>query len=371
MASRKKILHLIQSLDNGGCENMLLRTLPLLTEEFEHHIITLRELGELAPRFAEKGIAVTTIHWQGLFDVSGYRRLLSETRQFEPDIVITYLFHADMLGRLYLQNNAAAPVIPFLRTTYNHPKYLIARIFEWLTKPLVKQYLANSEAVKHFYISQIGVKPEKITVIPNGIDTEYYDSILRDPRLRSSLGISPQDPVLISVANLHVNKGHRYLLEAFEQAFQTFPSLHLLIVGDGDERKNLLHQVASYTSKDHIHFLGRRQDVPQLLKISDLFILPTLFEGQSNAILEAMACGIPVITTDIEENKELIKDNGTGILALVKNSDAILGALEKLLMNNNFRSQIGEAAEQFIKENFSLKKIARDWNNLLAEYTQS
>ena len=150
MENRRKILHIIQSLGNGGCENMLLRTLPFLSDEFEHHIITLRELGELAPQFTEKGIHVTTVHWNGFFDIAGYKRLFTEVRQFAPDVTITYLFHADMIGRLFLQRSISAPVIPFLRTTYNHPKYLIARLFEMATKHLVPRYLANSEAVKNF-----------------------------------------------------------------------------------------------------------------------------------------------------------------------------------------------------------------------------
>ena len=282
-----------------------------------------------------------------------------------------------MLGRLLLRTKNT-PIIPFLRTTYNHPKYLIARIIEWLTKPLVNQYLANSEAVKDFYVKNIGVQPEKITVIPNGIDIAYFDSITPDPELRKSLGIKPDDFVIICVANLHPNKGHRYLLEAFEQLhpipshpFQGGESkrgLKLILVGDGTERKNLEQQIKNYQSKNNILFLGRRTDIPQLLKISDIFVLPTMFEGMSNAILEAMASGLPVITTGIPENKEIIEDNKTGLIVPVKNSIALAQTIEKLLGDKNQSESLGGNARKKIQEYFDLKIITTKTAKFFSQY---
>ncbi len=366
--SKKRILHIIQSLGNGGCENMLLRTLPLLADEFEHHIITLREFGELAPRFIEKGISVTTIHQIGFFDISGYRRLLLETNRFNPDTVITYLFHADMIGRFFLQKKISIPIIPFLRTTYNHPRYFIARLFEKITKHRVKQYLANSEAVKDFYVKKIGVQPEKITVIPNGIDTEYFDSILPNPNLRASPGIAPHDFVIICVANFHINKGHRYLLEAFESLFPKFRHAKLLLIGDGSKRKNLERQINAYQAKHSILFLGRRTDVPQLLKISDCFVLPTLFEGMSNALIEAMATGLPVITTDIPENRELIEHEKTGIFVQPKDSHALTKAIEQLLDSPEKCETLGKNAKYDIRRRFDINTSISKFNNFLNSF---
>jgi len=376
MTQKKEILHIIQSLDNGGCENMLLRLLPLI-DDFEHKIITLKELGELASKFVSAGIAVETIHCNSLFDIPGILRLRELVREENPDVIITYLFHADMLGRLLLRTKHTL-IIPFLRTTYNHPKYVIARILEWLTNPLVKKYLANSEAVKDFYVKNIGVQPEKITVIPNGIDIAYFDSITPDPELRKSLGIKPDDFVIICVANLHINKGHRYLLEAFEQ-LHSLPShpfqggeskrgLKLILVGDGTERKNLEQQIKNYQSKNNILFLGRRTDIPQLLKISDIFVLPTMFEGMSNAILEAMASGLPVITTGIPENKEIIEDNKTGLIVPVKNSIALAQTIEKLLGDKNQSESLGGNARKKIQEYFDLKIITTKTAKFFSQY---
>ena len=389
---KKKILHIIQSLDSGGCENMLLRTLPLLNDDFEHQIVTLKELGELTPKFVASGITVKTVHCNSLFDVPGILRLQKLVQEECPDIILTYLFHADMLGRFFLQpflsfrakSRDLIPIIPFLRTTYNHPKYLIARILEWTTKPLVRQYLANSEAVKDFYVNHLGVQPEKITIIPNGIDVEYFDSITPDPELRKSLGINPDDFVIICVANLHPNKGHHYLLEAFEQLSISAPPTHghpgldpgsipalpkqnlkLLIVGDGIERENIEQQIGKYQSKENIYFLGRRTDVPQLLKISDCFVLPTLFEGMSNAVMEAMASGLPVITTDIPENRILIKNNISGILVPASDSGAITQAINTLTIGGSLSDKLRKSSHGFLEQSFSLKVSANSFHQFL------
>lgn len=366
MIKKKKIAHIIQSLDNGGCENMLLRTLPLVNE-FEHLIITLKEVGELAPQFSKAGIQVVTVNCHSLFDIPGAFRLRTFVAREQPDLVLSYLFHADIMSRFVL---SLSP-IPFLRTTYNHPKYFVARFLEWLTRPLVKKYLANSAAVKRFYVHHLGVNQEKIVVLPNGIDLNQFSSFAEDTKTRESLGFSHDDTVIICVANLHPNKGHRYLLEAFEQIYQKRKDVRLLLVGAGAEKSNLEKQITNYTSRDHILFLGKRADIPVLLNASDIFVLTTFFEGMSNALMEAMAAGLPIITTDIEENRELVTHHETGLLIPVKNSRALEEALTELLENKILRTQLSSQAKQYIQTHFSLDTIAKDWNKLLVEYIQS
>lgn len=357
MENKKKILHIIQSLDNGGCENMLLRTLPLL-DSFDHSVVTLRSPGTLASEFQKNNISVENINLKSFFYVKGLNRLTQKVTRAKPDIIITYLLHADILGRLVLQVTSKAKVIPFLRTTYNHPRYRLARLFEYLTKRLVSHYFANSDAVKNFYIKKIGVKAEKIAVIPNGIDMEYFKNISPALELRSSLDISEDDTVIICVANLHGNKGHRYLLEAFEEIYKIYPKIQLLLVGDGEEKENILHQIKNFSSEKSIHLLGQRSDVPSLLSISDIFVLPTLFEGMSNALLEAMASHLPIISTDIPENRQIIITEKNGILIPPKESSTLSEALKTLLENPDLRETLSEAGFQTVSEKFSLKKTA-------------
>ncbi len=364
MATRRRIIHLIQSLGNGGCENMLLRTLPLVSD-FEHLVLTLKEPGELAPKFMSVGIPVESINTRHLLSPAGIRRLRARVQEKNTDIIITYLFHADLLGRLALNGATHAPIVPFLRTTFNHPRYAIARIFEWLSKSLVRRYLANSEAVKDFYVQHIGVAAENITVIPNGIDTGYFDQLTPDPELRATLSIGPDNFVITCVANLHPNKGHEFLLKAFEALWPDFPHLRLLLVGDGEERRNIETMIAPFRSKDAIRLLGRRSDVPAILKLSHLFVLPTLFEGQSNAILEAMAAGVPIITTDIPENRACIEHETTGLLVPAENVSRLSEAIKQLITDPVAAQAIMMQAKTTIKDRHGLLSIVQDWNDFL------
>lgn len=381
MVNKKRILHIIQSLGHGGCETMLLRILPSLMGGFEHRIVTLREPGELAPRFMEKGIPVTTIGQKGLLDFSAYRRLLSEARRFDPDLVVTNLFHADMIGRLHLQHFLPCKVISYIGTTYNFRRYWPARLFERLTKHLADGYLANSISVKSAYMTKFGVPDDRITVIPNGIDTDYFDNIVPDSNLRKSLDIAPDDFVVICVANLHPNKGHRFLLEAFERLYchpersEGFRdhnrNFKLLLIGEGIERENLERQTENYRGKGNIRFLGRRTDVPQLLKISDCFVLPTFFEGMSNAILEAMASGLPIITTDIRENREILTHEQSGILCPVGSAECLTQSMERLLDERDFSHALGSLARRTVKERYALPLVINRFGEFFTSITSA
>lgn len=370
--TKKKIIHLIQALDNGGCENMLLRTIPLLTD-LEHIIITLKKRGDLADDFENKNIQVININQNNLLNAGAYKRLLKSINGNKPDLIITYLFHADAIGRIFIQLFSKYKVIPFLRTTYNHKKYWAARLFEKLTKYFVKNYLANSESVKNFYTKNIGVKSEKITVIPNGIDVDFYDKIPREINFRRSLDITDDEIAIICVANLHINKGHKYLLEAFEQLYSSpcfqggelKKGLKLLLVGNGEEKEDLLKQIESYQSRNNILFLGKRNDVPRLLKISDIFVLPTLFEGMSNAIMEAMASGLPIIASNIPENRELIENSKDGFLVKVRNSDEIRNSLRNIIESHESRIIMGKSAKEKIRSQFEIKKIAQKFSAII------
>lgn len=364
MASKKHVLHLIQSLANGGCENMLLRTIPLL-DDFDHTVITLKDSGELAPEFHAAHIKTETIGYHGLLDLPGLLRLRSIIRKKQPDIVITYLFHADMIGRTMLRTIAKTPVIPFLRTTYNHPRYHIARILERMTRPLVRTYLANSDAVKSYYVDRLGVNPGRITVIPNSIDLERFRANGRDSNLAKLLDIHQDDFIIITVANLYANKGLHYLIEAFENISGKHTGTKLLVVGDGPERETLEHQAAQCSHRKNISFLGRRSDVPALLGLADLFVLPTLFEGQSNSILEAMAARIPVITSDIPENRSIITHGKSGLLTPLRDAGSLAEAIELLRTNHDLTVTLSNNAWDVIRSRHDPAVIKKLWTNFL------
>lgn len=366
MESRKRIVQLIITLEVGGCESALLRMLPLLDKAFEHTIITLRKKGPLASAFKNKGIRVIAIEQKSIFDISSYIRLKRTLQDMNPDLIMTNLLHADFIGRFFIQFFVPCKVISSLVTTYNFKRYWLARLFERLSKGLADGYMANSESVKKTYVEKFHVPEKKITVIPAGIDTNLFLSIEKDIILKEELGIPLDNRVIICVGSLHKNKGHRFLLSAFEEIYNTYPHTKLLIVGSGVEKDALLKQIERYQSKNAICFLGRRDDVPKLLRLSDVFILPTFFEGMSNAIMEAMAAGLPIITTDIPENKEIVHHEQTALLCPVGDAQCLSESLKRLLDSPSLATSLAEKARVEITKKYNFIDTTRQWNDFFS-----
>lgn len=370
MNDNKTIVHIIQSLGRGGCEKMLLDILPLLKKKaWNNVIITLQSGGDLEPSFRDANITVTTINLKHFFDIPAFFRLRSTLRTLRPTLIATYLLRADIIGRLFLPCVTSAPVIPYLVTTYNHPRYRIARFFEWITRPFVRHYFANSRVIKEYYEEHLGIKKGKIHAIESGVDTKIFQNA-EGSGVRKELNI-PSDALIVTcVANLAPNKGQQFLLAAFDEAFQKRQDVFLLLVGEGDEKEHLLSQREALASKKQILFLGRRGDVPNILAASDMFVLPTLFEGMSIAILEAMASGKAIITTDIPENKPLIPDNRFGRLVPPQSISELATELTRLERDTTLRLALGKAAQERSQEHFSLEaqvtKLSTAYHTLIA-----
>ncbi len=208
---------------------------------------------------------------------------------------------------------------------------------------------------------------KKFTVIPNGIDASQFQVDINKAKKKTSLGI-PEDAFVIScVSRLRRKKGHEYLLAAFEEIFQKQEDAVLLLVGDGEKEEELKKQASGYKSRDSIKFLGNRTDVPEILTITDIFVLPTEGEGMSNAIIEAMISGKAIITTDLSENRALIKDQSTGFLVTVKNAPAITSAIELLTDKKELRENLGRNAKEEAKKLFDKQSIAEHYSVFYAE----
>lgn len=371
MTNRKRVVHLIPTLERGGSEMSQLRMLPLISNTVESIFVTIRDAGPLAENFRQAGIEVIAINQKSLFDLNGYLRLKKTVQSLRPSLVVTHLIIADLIGRLFLQFFLPCKTIASLATTYNFSTYWPARLIERLTKYLAQGYIANAHIVKKTYVEKFGVPERKITVLVTGMDTKLFRSLTPDDVLRQELGIMPTDIIVICVANLHINKGHRYLLEAFERVYQKRQGIKLLIVGDGMERTNLEQQVHNYSSKQAIHFLGKRSDVPKLLSLSHIFVLPTFFEGMCNAIMEAMTSRLAVVTTDIVENQELITHEETGILCPVRDVPALVQSLERLLKDPTLRTTLGTKALESIEKRYGLEQTAKRWEQFFLSNAQA
>lgn len=357
---KPKILHLITGLDIGGAEMMLQRTLPLLTN-FEHLVCFLRQENSfLVPKFRQKKIRVQLIegskrHFlKAIFD---FRKVVKKEK---PDILVTYLIQADFLGRALGKICGIKKVICSIRSSLEKPKFIPWLLLNTLTSPLVDWFLTNSQSSKEVYSKKWKIPLKKIVAIYNGIELERFNQPVDVTKKKKELKIAPQNYVIGNVGKLRKERGQRYLIEALPTALKAFPNLTLLLAGDGEERQALEKLAKDLGIKNNVMFLGNREDIPQILKTLDIFVNPSLIEGMSNALMEAMASKCAIIASNIPPNREAIENKKSGLLVLSKNPEKLASAVIYLLKKPNLRRTYSENAFQTVREKFSLQETIRE-----------
>lgn len=364
---RKKILHIITGLEIGGAETNLSRVVPRLEENFENRICCLIGKGPMRKKFEENNIPIYYLNIKNIFDffnpfvILKFRKIVKE---FKPDIIETYLIHSDLFGRIWGRFFGVKKIICNHRGSLLQWQWLA--IFDKITSFLVTKYVFQTPSAQKEISKKLKIKFEKTLVIPNAIDLEDFDFQINKSEKNKELDVKENNINIVSVSNLRKGKGIKYLISAFNDVFSKgYKNINLIIVGDGEQRPILENQADISESRENIYFLGKRNDVLEILKVCDIFILPTFYEGMSNAIMEAMASKLTIITTDIDVNKDLIKNDHSGMFVPVKNSQKIVENIIKLLENPEERKRLGENAFDEIKNNYSLNIVCLKITGLL------
>lgn len=216
--------------------------------------------------------------------------------------------------------------------------------------------VAVADDVADAFARTTGVPRDRITIVPNGVDTDRYPAPVDRAEVRRALGLGPQDRVLIAVGTFKRQKGHVHLLDAFAKAAAGRDDVHLLLVGDGDLRPEIERRIAELAIGDRVHLLGSRRDVPALLAASDGAILPSLWEGMSNALVEAMASALPVVATDVSGTNQVMVDGRTGWLVPPGEAAPLAAAIEALLDDPAGARARGAAARERVEAMFGARR---------------
>lgn len=360
---RKKILHFVSGLEVGGTETQLLRIVPLLQEDLDNRVCCFSGHGPIGKLLEEKGVKVYYLDFKGRKDVFVYWRFGQVLREYKPDILVTYLIHCDLIGRFWGRIFGVKKVVCSQRGSLLQWEFL--RIFDRLTTFLVTKYLVQTEVAKSELSKKLALSEDRFFTIPNGIDLSEYDFPLDQERKKLELGIPIENKNIVCVSKLRRGKGHGYLLEAFEGLYKKVKNVSLLIVGDGEKRDDLHNQIKDYESKNNIHFLGDRNDVKEILRVSDIFVLPTLGEGMSNAILEAMASKVPIITTNIPQNNEILSSEKSAIFIPTRNSTSIVAALQRILNDDILKNKLSMNGYLSVKRTYDLYVVRNKLSRFL------
>lgn len=234
--------------------------------------------------------------------------------------------------------------------------------------------VANSDAVSNWLISE-GFPADRIRIIPNGIAVSKDLEPSQDFPIRKEFGIDRDAPVVAVVCRLFQSKGLEYFLEAVPGVIERFPKARFMIVGDtfaDPEYRQQLNALAERLNvTDRVIFIGQRKDVPAILKEANLSVLPSLSEGLSNSLLEAMAAGLPIVATDVGGNPSVVRDGATGILIPARDPAALCRAMIQVLESPDLAKRFGKAGRERVIAHFSLESMVRRTQDLYQELMQN
>jgi glycosyltransferase involved in cell wall biosynthesis len=345
-----RIVHCISEMTIGGAEAQLAELIGgLPRDRFEQMLVLVKGGGPLVERVRAAGCRVVEL---------GYGLAGDELRAFRPDIVQGQLFWSNLLsvaaGRM-----AGVPTIVTSRLALSchdrEPRWMKHALN--LANRFTTAIFANSEAVRRDVLAHERVRPERIVVIPNGVVLEQFGRE-RPEVLRHELGLERAGVVLVTVANLHAVKGHEELLQAVARLRDRHPDLHLLLPGRDRGMLPRLRAIIGELALDgQVSVLGERNDIPRLLAAADIFVHPSREEGFSNAILEGMSAGKPVVATAVGGNPEAVRDGVDGLLVPPRDPDALAAAIDRLASDRALRERMGESGRQRIATEFSMARM--------------
>jgi glycosyltransferase involved in cell wall biosynthesis len=358
------VLHLSSSSGPGGAEAVVASLAAGLSPSRHRSLVCLFRDGWLRERCERLGLETHVIPIRGMLDVGWLRRFTRLLRDREVALVHAHEFGANTYGTLA----ARLARVPVVATVHGRSYYADngRRRLAYRVVSRTARMVAVSEDVKRFLVESAGVPAARVRVVHNGIDTASPVADATRARLLAELGIQPGQGIVTVVGSLYDVKGHRHLLDAVPEIVKACPTAVFLLAGRGDREAALREQARSLGIDGHVRFLGLRRDVPALLAIADLFVLPSLSEGLSIALLEAMAAGRAVVTTRVGGNPELVVDGETGVLVPPADAPALASAVSRLLADRAEAGRLGDNGRRHAGSRFSLVAMVRAYEAIYA-----
>lgn len=361
-----KLQIVIPTLDQSGAEKQFaLLATGLPRNEFDVHVLALSRGGAYESLLREAGIPCTILRKRGRFDFRNLLDVRRALKDFQPDVILSCLFSANSAVRL------ATVGLPFRPVTLISERCVDSWKSGWQTRldriliPRTDRLIGNSQSVCEFY-GGLGYPVDVMSVIPNGVEVPALPEMSRAEFLKR--WDLPEDARLTAfVGRLAPQKDLPTLLWAMQLLRQGNPKAYLLLIGEGPERENLVQTAKQLEMIKHVRFLGHQSSAAQLLHHVDVFWLASRFEGMSNSLMEAMACGKPVIASDIPPNRELIQHGVDGYLVNPGDSAGFTQYSTRLLQDPAEAERIGTAAAMKMRNEYTTERMLQRYADLIRQ----
>ena len=358
-SDRLRVLHVVSYMGRGGAEMGILKLIAGLSDEFEHRICTTRGFDA---DFVRSSFSEEKMYVAGSSDLKlqfPLFRLARIMRQYRPHIVHTRNWGA--IEAVLAAKLAGVPAVIHSEHGYEIDMFtglpMRRRLFRRTVYAMTDAIFAVTRELCDFHARQAWIRPERMGVMYNGVDTQRF-APCKETRfaMRKELGLPAESFVIGAVGRLVPIKDHRTLLNAAALLSGSGIDVRVLLVGSGPERETLQSSAAD-SLEGRVCFAGDSSRVPEMLNAMDVFVLPSLREGMSNTLLEAMATGLPVLATNVGGNPEIIEDNVNGSLFTPGDTQWLAERLNVLARHPALIHQLGTAARNHAIESFSLRRM--------------
>lgn len=348
----------ITELNPGGAEQALVEIVTRLDRgKWSPRVISLGPRGSLADRLDSAAIPVTCLNARSNRDLLVLNRLRRDLARNRPTILQTFLFHANIAGRLAGWAAGVPHIVSGLRVAEREHGWH-NRLDRW-TRNWAHQYVAVSQGVAEFAINQLAYTAERLTVIPNGIDVDAYRNLL--PQDWTELGLPGEAQIILAAGRLHPQKGFDVLIRAVAPLLQSRPDWFVVIAGEGPLRQELTSLIATAGLAGRILLPGFTPRLGHWLRGCQLFVLPSLWEGMPNVVLQAMACARPVVATRVEGIPELLESVAPESIVNPGSEEELRHAIDDQMQHVGYRSATGKSLQQNAEKRFT-------WNSVVAAY---
>lgn len=371
-----RVTHVITGLGTGGAETMLVKLLSACGKHIKSEVISLNGRGPLADTIESLGVPVYAVKLGGARSVvTGMSNIIRHLKKSNPDLVQTWMYHADLIGGLAARLAGIRRVVWNLRASNLDAEKLSTRLIQSHINAPLSHYLPRAivccgEQVRRIH-EALGYSASKLLVIPNGFDVQRFrPEPAAGQDIRTSLRVPPDALVVGTVGRLHPMKDYPTFFAAAALVSRHFP-VHFVLAGAGLEPSN--EQVRKWIEgaglTGRVHLLGVRNDLERVYNSMDVFLLSSRGEGFPNVLGEAMSCGVPCIATDVGDSRIIIGD--TGKVVPPGDHEALAAATVSLLsLTKDARTKLGAQARTRILERFSIAKVTDRYLSLYEQLTQ-